>query len=240
MRTSIGAIWTWDQARRYCWAADLPRKAVRTGKYASSILSGIAGATARIDHESQIVSTPSSRMLFSSPAFWRHDDDTWLFAADNAGTAAWTLRNAKLEQIWKNSNGGTSPVVAGGMLFVYDAKGGLFVYDPIHGRQIANLPCGVGHWNSPIVVEGRIALPEGDAIFTARWECWTSGRCLIGANANAIRNSPGSPVGCVELNVFASTATLYIWAKISGRGRTISPAVVRRMRSLDSTLPSPV
>jgi hypothetical protein len=126
-------------------------------------LGAIAGDTAHTDHENQLVPTPSNRMLFTSPAVWRHDDDTWMFAADSGGTAAWTLRNAKLEQMWKNSNSGTSPVVAGDMLFVYDPNGGLHVYDPIHGRQIANLPCGKGHWNSPIVVDGRIALPEGDA-----------------------------------------------------------------------------
>ena len=26
-----------------------------------------------------------------------------------------------------------------------------------------DLPCGAGHWNSPIVADGRIALPEGNA-----------------------------------------------------------------------------
>lgn len=31
------------------------------------------------------------------------------------------------------------------------------------GRRIATLACGPGHWNSPIVVDGRIILPEGDA-----------------------------------------------------------------------------
>ena len=30
-----------------------------------------------------------------------------------------------------------------------------------NGSQIAELKCGNGHWNSPIVVDGKIALPEG-------------------------------------------------------------------------------
>ena len=29
--------------------------------------------------------------------------------------------------------------------------------------MIANLDCGSGHWNSAIAVDGRIALPEGNA-----------------------------------------------------------------------------
>ena len=32
------------------------------------------------------------------------------------------------------------------------------------GREVAKLECGGGgHWNSPIVVDGRIALPEGNS-----------------------------------------------------------------------------
>ena len=30
-------------------------------------------------------------------------------------------------------------------------------------EQYATLSAGSGHWNSPIVADGRIALPEGDA-----------------------------------------------------------------------------
>jgi outer membrane protein assembly factor BamB len=65
--------------------------------------------------------------------------------------------------MWKNSNPGTSPVVAGGLLYIYDPSGSLRIYDPEKGNQVAALPCGSGHWNSPIVVDGKIALPEGNA-----------------------------------------------------------------------------
>ena len=113
--------------------------------------------------EAQIVSTPSGTDLFTAPAVWRNAGTTWMFAADNGGTAAWTLASGKLTQVWKNTNGGTSPVVANGLLFVYDPRGGLRVYDAPTGRQITVLECGSGHWNSPIVVDGMIALPEGNA-----------------------------------------------------------------------------
>ena len=86
-----------------------------------------------------------------------------MFAADNGATAAWKTGNGQLTQIWNNSVGGTSPVVAGGLLYVYNPSGGLRVYDPSSGTQVANLACGSGHWNSPIVADGRIALPEGNA-----------------------------------------------------------------------------
>jgi hypothetical protein len=74
-----------------------------------------------------------------------------------------------LQQVWKNANGGTSPVIAGGLLYVYSPDGGLRVYQPETGRQIALLDCGNGHWNSPIVVDGRIALPEGNANQHLTW-----------------------------------------------------------------------
>ena len=86
-----------------------------------------------------------------------------MFAADGGGTAAWTLSGGRLDQKWHNGNGGTSPVIAGGLLYVYDPDGGLRVYSPETGQQLTQLECGSGHWNSPIVVDGLIALPEGDA-----------------------------------------------------------------------------
>lgn len=36
-------------------------------------------------------------------------------------------------------------------------------YRPVSGRLLVRLPGGPGQWNSPIVTDGRIALPEGDA-----------------------------------------------------------------------------
>jgi outer membrane protein assembly factor BamB len=87
----------------------------------------------------------------------------WMFAADNGGTAAWELENDKLQEEWKNATGGTSPFEAGGLLFVYAREGGLNVYEAASGKHIATLPCGPGHWNSPIVLQGEIILPEGNA-----------------------------------------------------------------------------
>jgi hypothetical protein len=49
------------------------------------------------------------------------------------------------------------------LLYVYSPSGGLNVYRPTTGALLARLPAGPGHWNSPIVTDGRIALPEGNA-----------------------------------------------------------------------------
>jgi outer membrane protein assembly factor BamB len=122
-----------------------------------------AGASPHIGGEAQTLSTPSGTDLFATPAIWRTTSGTWLFAADGGATAAWTVSAGRLSLAWRNGNAGTSPVVAGGLLFVYDPRGTLRVYQPATGALVATLGCGGGHWNSPIVVDGKIALPEGSA-----------------------------------------------------------------------------
>ena len=126
-------------------------------------IKSIAGTSPHAGGELQSVSTPSGGRLLTQPAVWHHGSDTWLFAADSGGTAAWTFEGGKLVAKWKDMNGGTSPVVAGGLLFVYNPQGSLRVYDPEKGKQIAELECGRGHWSTPIVVDGKVALPEGNA-----------------------------------------------------------------------------
>ncbi|HEX5476115.1 MAG TPA: PQQ-binding-like beta-propeller repeat protein [Vicinamibacterales bacterium] len=127
-------------------------------------LEKIAGTAPHQGGEQQTVSTPSGTDLFTAPAVWRTKGTTWMFAADNGGTAAWTFAGGRLSPKWHNDHSGTSPLVAGGLLYVYDQRGGgLRVYEPATGRQLAALACGEGHWNSPMVADGRIILPEGNA-----------------------------------------------------------------------------
>jgi hypothetical protein len=63
---------------------------------------------------------------------------------------------------WQEDAAGSSPVVAGGLLYVYDVSSGeLNVREPTSGRLLAALPAGSGHWSSPIAIGGRIVLPVG-------------------------------------------------------------------------------
>jgi hypothetical protein len=142
---------------------DLIAQGGKDGKIRLLSRKAIAGATSHKGGELQTVSTPSGTDLFAQPAVWEHDGQTWMFAADNGGTTAWEVDNSSLQQKWKNSTGGTSPFQAGGLLFVYARGGGLNIYDAVSGRRVATLLCGPGHWSSPIVVQGRIILPEGNA-----------------------------------------------------------------------------
>jgi outer membrane protein assembly factor BamB len=143
---------------------DLIAQGGKDGVFWLISIKAMAGSASHMGGELQTVPTPSGARQFpTAPAVWHHGADTWLFAADFGATAAWTLKDGKLVPMWKNSNAGTSPVVAGGLLYVYDAGGGMHIYDAVKGTQSAELACGSGHWNSPIVVDGRIALPEGNA-----------------------------------------------------------------------------
>jgi hypothetical protein len=129
--------------------------------------------------EVQRLSTPGGGELFSAPAVWQRKGHTTMFVADEGGTAAYVLRAGRLYQAWENSTPGTSPVMAGGLLYVYDPSGGgINIYIPASPRPVAKLPGASGHWNSPIVVDGHAVEPEGNAndhqlsgtldIFTAR------------------------------------------------------------------------
>jgi hypothetical protein len=121
------------------------------------------GTAPHLGGEIQSVPTPSGTDLFTAPAVRSSGSSTLMFAADNGGTAAYRFQNAKLRIAWRNGTGGTSPIVAGGLLWVYAPGGGLSVYAAATGRLLTTLSCGRGHWNSPIVVDGLVALPEGNA-----------------------------------------------------------------------------
>jgi hypothetical protein len=86
-----------------------------------------------------------------------------LFVANDSGTWGYVLKHGRLRVAWRRSEDGTSPVVAGGLLYVFHPSGGLNIFRPATGSVVARLPAGSGHWNSPIVTDGRIALPEGNA-----------------------------------------------------------------------------
>lgn len=122
------------------------------------------GLPNRLGGEVQRLPLPGGGMLFTAPAVWRQGSSTTVFIGAEHATAAYALRAGKLRLVWQNNHSGTSPVLVGGLLYVYDpANGGIYVYEPRSGKPIAKLAGSPGHWNSPIVVDGHILEPEGDA-----------------------------------------------------------------------------
>ena len=122
------------------------------------------GGKPRLGGEVQTLETPGDTQLFTAPAVWHHGNETTVFVADFSATAAYALRGGRLHQLWQNDTPGTSPIVAGGLLYIYEPNaGGIEVYRPGSGKPTAKLPGEPGHWNSPIVVDGHVIEPEGSA-----------------------------------------------------------------------------
>jgi outer membrane protein assembly factor BamB len=112
-----------------------------------------------------MIEAPLAAGVFTAPAVWPRGGHAAVFLATAAGTTAYAIREnpPRIQTLWQNETAGTSPVLAGGLLYVYDPGGGLNVYDPDSGQRVATLAAGPGHWSSPIVVDGVVALPEGSA-----------------------------------------------------------------------------
>jgi hypothetical protein len=124
----------------------------------------------RLGGEVQRLPLPGGGELFTAPAVWtttpgpHRPSQTTVFVGAEHATAAYALTGGRLRLVWQNANPGTSPVLVGGLLYVYDPSGGgIYVYRPRSGRPVAKLPGSPGHWNSPIVVAGHVVEPEGDA-----------------------------------------------------------------------------
>jgi outer membrane protein assembly factor BamB len=148
------------------------RLAVQGGKDARLHLLNLArldGTTdpagPRLGGELGEVGSPGGGQVFTAPAVWSHGGHVYVFVGTDSGSGAYELvggRHPRLTSVWQNGTASTSPVLAGGLLYVYDETGGqLDVRRPASGSLVRALPVAHGHWNSPIVVGGRVIVPTG-------------------------------------------------------------------------------
>ena len=141
-------------------------------------LDGTTGpAGPRLGGELGETATPGGGELLTAPAVWGHGGAIYLFAGSDSGTAAYRLVDAahpRLQTVWSDSTPATSPVLAGGLLYVYDEiHGALDIRRPLSGSLIHSYEVPTGHWNSPIISAGRVILPTGsyhDSSATSRLE----------------------------------------------------------------------
>jgi PQQ-like domain len=118
---------------------------------------------------------PGGGQVRTQPAVWqRAGSEPWVFVTNDYGVFAYALvlqPTPHLTLMWSDGRGSSSPVIAGGLLYAYDIiTGGLGVYDldPATGNTVPNEPLysltiPPGHRNTPVVVDGRIALGSGDS-----------------------------------------------------------------------------
>lgn len=148
------------------------RLAVQGGKDARLHLLDLArldgtakGAGPRLGGELGEVGSPGGGQVLTAPAAWSHGGHVYLFVGTDSGSGAYELvggGHPRLLSIWQNGTASTSPVLAGGLLYMYDETGGrLDVRRPANGSLVRALPVANGHWNSPIVVGGRVIEPTG-------------------------------------------------------------------------------
>jgi outer membrane protein assembly factor BamB len=100
------------------------------------------------------------------------DGAVWVFVADDCALVGYTLATdskgqSRLSQRWLDSPGGSSPLVANGVLYL--ARGqAVEARDPSSGRILwASSQLGAKgglapiHWQSPIVVGGHVYVGDG-------------------------------------------------------------------------------
>jgi hypothetical protein len=131
-----------------------------------SRLNGRDHRLGRLGGELAKVSDPGQVSLYTAPAVYRHGGRTTIFVGTGGGTGAYTIvpgRRPSLRQAWQSGSQGTSPVVSGGLVYVFDPAGTLNIYRPTSSRPVVRLNAGTGHWQSPVIGGGRILLGEGSA-----------------------------------------------------------------------------
>jgi hypothetical protein len=152
-----------------------PYMAVQSGKDAELRLIDLAnlsgsGGPGHTGGELQIVSVPQGNEVLTQPAVWT-DPATggiWVFVANDSGISGLSLAvdgsgNPSLNEQWMNSTGGTSPVIADGILY-YASTSGVMALDPKTGTQLySDSSIGGLHWESPIVVSGRLYVTDENA-----------------------------------------------------------------------------
>ena len=156
----------------------------------------IKGTTPHQGGELQVVDVPGKAQLLSASATVKIGGTQYLFVSTgHGGTTVWTFgADHKLKEAWSSDTGGNSPFYAGGLLYIYDApEGHLQIFDAATGKSVATLDCGNGHWNSAIVVDNRIALPEG---VVRGFSFGNRGRGAPGAAAGG---QGGIPTGIVNI-----------------------------------------
>jgi hypothetical protein len=122
----------------------------------------------------QVIPLPQGDGVFTQPAVWVNpaDHTTWAFIASDSGISGFKLAvdgsgTPQLEEQWTRPAGGTSPVVANGVLF-YASYGGISALDPLTGNPVWGDPKVAGfHWESPIVANGVLYITDSYGRLTA-------------------------------------------------------------------------
>ncbi len=137
------------------------------------------GSPAHVGGELQTVELPDLCPTLAQPLAWKDPSGViWLFVATLCHMDAYRVVTSpegvtRLQKAWYLGIGATSPVMAGGVLFAAVSHE-LLALDPYTGHQLWSSahPSAGGtiagiHWESPIVVNGRVYCPDEAGQLTA-------------------------------------------------------------------------
>jgi outer membrane protein assembly factor BamB len=148
----------------------LSRLMVQTGKDGLLRLLNVSdlsgrGGPGHVGGERAIVPVPQGGGVLTAPAAWLDpvDQSVWFFVANEQGIAGLHLGggSASLPTVgWKQDRGGTSPIVANGVLY-YAGTGFIAALDPRTGQELwSDHAIGEIHWQSPILVNGVLYVAD--------------------------------------------------------------------------------
>jgi outer membrane protein assembly factor BamB len=139
-------------------------------------LSG-AGEPGRVGGQLQTIKSAGCA-TFTQPVVWTHDEQTRVIVAGTCGIAAYLVSTdsggtTRLRLAWRTSDETTTSVLAGGVLFAA-TDGAVLALDPSTGerlwssdRESAGGSIGDIHWESPIVINGRLYVSDESGAMTA-------------------------------------------------------------------------
>lgn len=127
------------------------------------------GGPGRLGGELQLINVPQGGEVLTQPAAWVNpaDGTSWVFVSNGNGISGLQVVNrngaATLVPQWTVPTGGTSPIVANGVLY-YLTGSGARALNPATGATLWSDNAGnIGlHWQSPIVAGGYLYYPDGN------------------------------------------------------------------------------
>ena len=131
------------------------------------------GGPAHVGGALQTVRVPNGCPIEAQPIVWRdpRTGTLWLFVPNFCGLDGYQVQTSSagvtsLHLAWSAGTVASSPVISGGVLFAATSQA-LLAFDPNSGHEVwssasatAGGDIGYIHWESPIVVDGRVYCPD--------------------------------------------------------------------------------
>ena len=132
------------------------------------------GGTGNIGGELSAIHVPQGGQVLTQPAVWvnPNDNTTWVFVATAQGISGLRLiadgiGAPSLQVMWESRTGGTSPIVANGVLY-FASSSDVQALNPTDGTRLwSNSGIGAIHWESPVVANGVLYITDESRHLTA-------------------------------------------------------------------------